>query len=331
MGYIKGVRYCRVIDTNEQFSASGETDMDLVKVRISPEDDGISDSQIPWAFPLLPKMLHVKPKFGEGVFVILTELDNAMSQRYYIGPVISQDHRIFKDDYTYATSFMRGGAFKPDIAPSTKPEFNGLMPNDDDVILRGRKNADLQITNDDVRIKAGVKVVNETNRYEMHFNEQDPAYVKVKYHPGGLIQQKEYGIATGATRNENGTYRMEGSRGSKRSLKQGETEVMSTVTLVGDKINLIQNHSKEKEFVTTDRNDLITDDELYKALNEAYKLPYGEKLVEILSIFIDAFIKHTHPFMMKPPCEANGIPDLKDKKTEYLDNGKLLSDTVRIN
>jgi hypothetical protein len=310
MGAIKGVRYCQVV------SVSDDTDSDMIKVKILPEDSAYGDdySQLPYAFPLLPKMVHVKPKVGEAVFVFLTEEDNSMSQRYYIGPVISQDHRIFKDNYLYATSFMRGTAFKPDIAPRTKREFNGILPNDDDIIIRGRKNADIQVTNDDVRIKSGVKVVNEDNEYDMHFNTQDPAYIKVKYHPSGL-------------------YKNEDKRTNTPPPLESEQkeQVKSTVTLVADKINLIQNHSKEKEFTTTDTTDLITDDELKRALDEAYKLPYGEKLVEILSIFIDAFIKHTHPFSMLPPCNADGIPDLKDKKTEYLDNGKMLSDAVRIN
>lgn len=310
MGAIKGVRYCQVV------SVSDDTDSDMIKVKILPEDSAYGDdySQLPYAFPLLPKMVHVKPKVGEAVFVFLTEEDNSMSQRYYIGPVISQDHRIFKDNYLYATSFMRGTAFKPDIAPRTKREFNGILPNDDDIIIRGRKNADIQVTNDDVRIKSGVKVVNEDNEYDMHFNTQDPAYIKVKYHPSGLYKNEDKRTNTPPP----------------LELEQKE-QVKSTVTLVADKINLIQNHSKEKEFTTTDTTDLITDDELKRALDEAYKLPYGEKLVEILSIFIDAFIKHTHPFSMLPPCNADGIPDLKDKKTEYLDNGKMLSDAVRIN
>jgi len=315
MGAIKGVRYCQVV------SVSDDTDSDLIKVKILPEDSAYGDdySKLPYAFPLLPKMLHVKPKVGEGVFVFLTEEDNSMSQRYYIGPVISQDHRMFKDKFLYATSFMRGTPFKPDIAPRTKSEMNGILPNDDDIVIRGRKNADIQITNDDVRIKSGVKLVAEDNEYDMWFNTQDPAYVKVKYHPDGLRKKEVESVSYGGNKKFNVEF------------KEQKEQVKSTVTVVADKINLLQNHSKEVEFKTTDNADLITDDELKRALDEAYKLPYGEKLVEILSLFIDAFIKHTHPFSMLPPCNANGIPDLRDKKTEYLDNGKMLSDAIRIN
>ena len=69
MGAIKGVRYCQVV------SVSDDTDSDLIKVKILPEDSAYGDdySKLPYAFPLLPKMLHVKPKVGEGVFVFLTE------------------------------------------------------------------------------------------------------------------------------------------------------------------------------------------------------------------------------------------------------------------
>lgn len=335
MGAIKGVRYCQVVNVSD------DTDSDMIKVKVLPEDGAYGDdySKLPYAFPLLPKMFHVKPKVGEAVFVFLTEEDNSMSQRYYIGPVISQDHRIFKDEYLYATSFMRGTAFKPDIAPRTKPEFNGILPNDDDIIIRGRKNADIQVTNDDVRIKSGVKIVNEGNKYEMKFNTQDPAYIKVKYHPNGIIKDEdvedEEDFDPMGDKLIMGTEGYNSSKKKKKKSSKPESEqkeqVKSTVTIVADKINLLQNHSKEKEFKTTDTTDLITDNELRRALDEAYKLPYGEKLVEILSIFIDAFIKHTHPFSMLPPCNADGIPDLKDKKTEYLDNGKMLSDAVRIN
>ena len=317
------VRFCEVIDVIDT------TDVDLIKVRLDPEDKAIEfDKDLPYAFPLLPKAFHVKPKVGESVFVLLSSSDDNYSQRYYIGPVVSQDHRMYFDEFKQASAFMRGSEFNVDKAPSMNRDSNGIMPNNDDIDIRGRKNADIQITNDDVRIKSGVKLVNKGDEHNPYFNEQDPAYIKVKYHPGGLIQQKKE--STEATRNSDGTYSLTNNTDYKL-LQAGEKEVKSTVTLVADKINLIQNNSKEKEFTTTDRNDLITDDELRRALDEAYKLPYGEKLVEILSKFIDAFVKHTHPFMMMPPVPADGIPELIEKKATLLDKKELLSDTVRFN
>ena len=57
---IQCVRYCKVL------SIKDDTDSDLIQVRIEPEDNGIkNDKKLPYAYPLLPKAFHVKPKVGE--------------------------------------------------------------------------------------------------------------------------------------------------------------------------------------------------------------------------------------------------------------------------
>lgn len=288
-GKIQTVRFCKVI------SVSDDTDADRIKVRLSPEDNSKSIDEIDYAFPILPKMFHVKPKVGEAVLVLLAVTNDGNSQRYYIGPVVSQDHRLNFDPYFQgADSFLRGAYKKFDVAPRMNPDHNGILPNDNDIVIRGRKNADIQITDDDVRIKAGVKVVDDANTYNMMFNIKNPSYAKFKYHNASLAD------------------------GSK-----------STATIVSDKIALLSNNSPNY-FYTTDRKDLITDDELNRVIESAYKLPYGEKLVEFLKAFVDAFVKHTHPFQMLPPNPAYSAV-LMEKKAQLLDKGEMLSDTVRIN
>lgn len=288
-GKIELVRFCKVISIDD------DTDSDRIKVKLSPEDNSKSIDEIEYAFPLLPKAFHIKPKEGESVFVLLAVSNDGNSQRYYIGPVISQDHRLFNDPYFKGgDSFLKGAYKKFDIAPRMNPNQNGLLPNDDDIVIRGRKNADIQITDDDVRIKAGVKVVNEDNKYEMSFNTKNPAYEKLKYHKQSLVD------------------------GSK-----------STATVVADKIAFLSNTSPNY-YNLTDRKDLITDDELNKVIESAYKLPYGEKLVEFLQVFVEAFTKHTHDFPMLPPNSFYTGP-LTSKKVEMLDNKQMLSNTVRIN
>ena len=288
-GKIKVVRFCKVV------SIADDTDADRIKVRLSPEDNDKTIDEIDYAFPLLPKMFHVKPKEGEAVLVLLSVTNDGNSQRYYIGPVISQDDAIFKDNFFGgADSFLRGAFKKLGTAPRMDENKKGILPNDDDVVIRGRKNADIQVTGDDVRIKAGVKIVNGDNPYNMSFNTKNPAYAKIKYHQKKL--------------NDN---------------------VNSTATIVADKINLLSNNSSYY-YKLTDRDDLITDDELNKVIESAYKLPYGEKLVEFLKVFVNAFSVHTHPFPMEPPCPYY-LSELNVKKAELLDKKLLLSNTVRIN
>lgn len=364
---IFGVRYCEVL------SVTDTTDSDMIQVRLHPEDDDIkTDKDLPYAFPLLPKMIHVKPKVGESVLILLSVTSDGYSakERYYIGPVISQDNKLYKDSYLFGgASYQPGALQKFNEAPSMDPKKDGIFPENDDVCLRGRKNADIQITEDDVRIRAGVKLADETNKQIIRFNENDPAYIKLKYHPGGLINEafitklieEKYESKKEAQRQankENGIQdeidndintrlglQSDGKQNKKQEklYKEARNEVFeelgfngevkqcnSTATIVADKINLISNSSDTK-FPIADKKDLTTDETMVKVLREAYKLPYGEKLVEILSMLIEAFEKHTHPFSMMEPCNSQLMKDLHDKKTVLLDDGQMLSDTVRIN
>jgi hypothetical protein len=288
-GKIPVVRYCKVISIDD------DTDADRIKVRLCPEDNSKSIDEIDYAFPLLPKMFHIKPKVGEGVFVFMAITNDGNSQRYYLGPVISQDHRLFFDSYfAGGDSFLRGSYKKFDVAPRSIPANNGTLPNDDDVVVRGRKNGEIQITNDDVRLKAGVKLVNEENKYEQVFNSKNPAFAKVKYHLNPLY---------------------DGSQ--------------SSAVVCADKIALLS-PSSPNYYDLTNRKDLISDEELNKVIESAYKLPYGEKLVDFLKVFVEAFVKHTHPYSMLPPNSFH-TSELNTKKVELLDRGTILSDTVRIN
>ena len=288
-GKIKCVRFVKVI------SIKDDTESDRIQVRLTPEDNDRSDAELPYAFPLLPKMLHIKPKVGEAVLLFLTITNDGNSQRYYIGPIISQDHRIYKDPFFEgADSYLLGSIKKFDVAPGREDLVRAVLPRDEDIVIRGRKNADIQITDDDVRIKAGVKVVNENFNYDMAFNKKNPSYLKLKYHTQGLKD------------------------GSK-----------SSAAVVGDKIFLLSNTSPVN-FELTDTDDLITDNELSKVIESAYKLPYGEKLVDFLKTFVEAFNKHTHKFNMLPPDPFH-TATLNTKSVDLLDDEGRLSNTVRIN
>lgn len=288
-GKIQSVRFCKVE------SIYDDSDAQRIKVRLAPEDNSKKIEDIPYAFPLLPKMIHIKPKVGEAVLILLTISNDNNSQRYYIGPVISQEQHMFKSNFFgMADTFLRG-AFKPlSKALSLEPESKGVMPNDDDVVIRGRKHGEIQITDDDVRIKAGVKLCKDNNPYDITFNTKNPSYGKFKYHTKALTNNTK-----------------------------------STATMVADKICLLS-HSSPVNFKLTDRQDLITDKELDNVIKSAYKLPYGEKLVEFLQTFVEAFVNHTHYFAMKQPVETY-LTELRSQKAEMLDKKLMLSDTVRIN
>lgn len=279
------IKICQVIEVYD------ETDGERIKVKLSPEDDRKSIDKIPYAFPLLPKLLHIKPKIGEFVLIILTETDNGYSNRYYIGPIISQPQFMEKDDFLINALSLYPDSYKePDVAPSTNADSHGAFANDDDVAIYGRKKNDIILSNDDVRIRCGSRL---KNNGDIIFNRTDPAYILLRH-----------------TDNKNGNK---------------NNEYRSTATIVADKINLIGNQSKEP-FKTNDKKDLIDNNEMQKIIDKAHKLPYGDILIEFLEMFVDAFAKHVHPYPGMPPCQTSEYLE-----TITYDLKKILSESVAIN
>lgn len=282
-------KICQVIDIYD------DTDGARVKVRLSPEDDRIEEKEIPYAFPLLPKLIHIKPKVGEFVIIILTETSNGNSNRYYIGPIISQPQFMDNESYIYrALSLYPGNKLMPDIAPSTNPESHGALANDDDVAIYGRNKNDIILTDDDVRIRCGSRLKDASEKGGIVFNRTDPAFIHLKH--------------------------SDNKRGS-----DSDNQYRSTATIVADKINLI-GHQSNTPFKTNDKKDLITDAEMEKILEKAHQLPYGDVLVEFLKMFVNAFALHTHPYPGMTPCQTSEFID-----TTTYDLDKILSDSVRIN
>lgn len=283
------VRLCKVV------SVKDDCDGDRIKVRYIPEDLNITSiDNLPWCIPLIPKMVHIKPKVGEAVFVLNAQSDDGNTLRYYIGPVISQITHMEEEPYAYqATKFLKGPV-APDPAPSMDPTTKGAFPDETDVALLGRKNTQVRLTDTDARLEAGVRVSDETNNRKVTFNTTNPCYLKLKYH------DKDQATPNGQT------YR-------------------STATIVADKINLIGNGAKDY-FKTTDNEALISDEVMKDIIDKAHQLPYGDILIEFLTLFRNAFMQHVHPFSGLPPCVDPTVQKLQGYNLD-----KMLTDTVRIN
>lgn len=303
-GKLKDVRFCEVISTYDPYDAG------RIKVRLKPEDNVIPNDDIealPYVLPLMPKTFYSTPKVGEGVYVILSNANDGFSQRYYIGPIISQwDFLINNPLYFGADSiFGKSAPLSLIRGVQTLARTNGAFPKQDDIAIMGRKNCDIIVKEDDIRLRAGVRIVDNNNNYKVIFNEKDPSYFKLKYHPQEIA---------------------------------GNTH--STATIVADKINFLSPSSSKRKpngnsdnvasYNLADRDDLVTDQELETIINEGYRLPYGEELVKFLKKFVEIFSKHVHPYPLLPPTR-NFIEDLESAAREPLDNEKMLSDTMRIN
>lgn len=307
---------CKVIRVDDPMGG------DRIIARFASDNDK-RDSELPWASPFLPKMLHVKPKVGE-VVAMFNINDGNTSPRFYIGPFITQQTDTYyspKDSTEIgdARAFFEGAYQTVDENPENKDNGKaiGAFPADDDISIEGRKNCGLQITDDDIRLKAGVKKLN-TSDHTAEFNREDPAFIKLKYddtHPENGYNSVAYVVADRINLLGNT------SGGKDNGLNDYKTDI---TTKYGDidayKRDLITN--KEEKNILRSPEDKDFDGNMY-----AYRLVYGEPLIQFLELFRDAFLNHVHPFPTMKPCKTEELKNLEDYKLDK----KLLSDTVRIN
>ena len=311
---------------------------DRIKVRLKPGDKWKSDEEVDYAFPLLPKHLHVKPKVGEAVLVISAIDGIQATQRYYIGPIISQPQDMFYDDYQFgATALLKRSIAKPQQSVAQDATAEGALAKPDEVAIYSRQNSDVVLSNNDVRIRCGSRLLKpmlgNQDSSNIEFNKKNPAFIKLKYHETPLTN----------------------------TLQPRTPDSMSTATIVADEIALLSHKSKDplfggNELVNTDEQ--ITDENLQKIINKAHVLPYGDTLVDFLMAFLQMFKSHTHKYNNDRPCrdeyadaldmqfgqgtKAKGKNDTFDKVTggTPIENvgstfsglyDKLLSKNVRIN
>lgn len=286
-----------MITLGEVVSIKDENNGGRIRVRIRPTDNMIKrDENIPFAYPLLPKMLHIKPKLHEMVFIIFSDDKNKDSQRYYIGPVISQPQFLNKQLYgAGASNLLQGSANKP--APSHQFTTENLLPEDEDVALSSRKNTDILLKDNDILIRCGVKLLNDS---KIEFNDKNPAFIKLKYYP--------YGHSF------------------------GKNNVNSVATIYADKINLISSNG-DPYIGISDKEELLNDNAIDNFLRNGHEVVYGDILCELLCDLLKTFREHTHNYNNLPIVKD---PNYKLFVSKYGVDGRnikdlLLSKNIKVN
>ena len=222
------------------------------------------NNETPYAYPLLPYMMHIKPKVGEAVLLIYSNLGNS-SQRFYIGPIIHQPQFVNKDNFSDAISLLKGYNDRTLVSVDKIPEAQGMYPKKDEIAIMGRKDSDLIFSDNDVRLRCGVRKTNKYNALECEFNRLTPSFIKLKQHDTNF-----------------------------------SNNTCTTATIVSENINLISTVGTP-EFNVSDVNESISDEEMVKIIETAHQLPYGDKLVDFLKLLLKAFNAHTHNYHNLPP------------------------------
>lgn len=287
------IRLCEVLSVND--------DQAGLRIKVRLWEDTIQEyptiDDLPYCYPLLPKHIHLNPKVGETVLILLSDLDGANSQRFFIGPLISQQYALDFDPYYFQSRCLLtgGNSAKPLQRPEMNPDNNGSYPEREDIAIQGRNNGDLILKENEVRLRCGFKKYPHTiQENNLLFNSKDLSYIQMRY--------KSY----------------------KGKVYHGD-DFNSCINIVADKINLLSHKSKDT-FILNDPDDLIPFDEQIKINKTAHPLPYGDELIEFLKKLIEVIRTHTHPMSMDPPCF--NIPQNEVLNTN-LDN--FLSQSIKIN
>lgn len=170
----------RTIYYGEVVSTDDEDEGGRIRVRIPDLDNQIPNTELPWSYPLMPKFFHVYPQIGEVVRVFIENPRYPNKARFWLGSLISQPQKIGYDSLYTAFSTTNIPLVKPDAAPSTYPESEGVFPLKSDVAIVGKVNTDVILRTNEVHLRAGKH--EDDNIFVL--NKKNPSQISLVYEKG---------------------------------------------------------------------------------------------------------------------------------------------------
>ena len=308
------IKIGKVVEIEDEFSAGVA---DGLRIRAAIDEDldlhGNVKSNVPWAFPLLPKAIRTAPKIGEGVLIIADAIDEFGSgQRYYIGPIISQPQFNVKCPVSLSTSLIRSARdTKPLPSILNNGDVNGAFPESGDVAIVGRGGEDIILrdggengTTSTINLRAGIRGwASSDDPYKdgmlgnIIFNGADPAYIQLKY---------KKGITTGK-----------------------ETYANSLVNIVADRINIMSNLDNNINDGLGDKKEYIKEEQIDSMMKNLHQVPHGDKLVKLLELMWQAILNHVHDYPGNPQ-KGDNVGAINQIEKEFPNFRSILSEYVRI-
>jgi len=167
----------RTIYYGEVISIDDSTDGGRIKIRIPGIDNKIANENLAYAYPMQSKFFHVYPKIGEVVRIYFEDIKYPQRGRFWIGSIISQPHKINYDSIYTALSTTNMGITKPDKAPSTYPDAEGIYPKLDEIAILGRLNNDIILRENDIELRVGKHEPNNN----LKLNKKNPASIRLTF------------------------------------------------------------------------------------------------------------------------------------------------------
>jgi hypothetical protein len=165
----------------------------VLQVRIEKLDRNVGRDDIPPCFPISSfQFFKVLPKKGERVVIFLDREYNTQNvnqeKRFWLGVSISQPQNIANDQFYYSSNSIEpDGYISEKTLLSSIPSAKGILPPEDATSIIGRNNADVQLRNESLLLRAGRHDSNDNTL----FNFIDPAYIQVQYKKTNIAQSEK--------------------------------------------------------------------------------------------------------------------------------------------
>lgn len=302
----------KVLDVTDPYNAG------RIKVAIKGIDDknvnrdtpigGEGTGKIMEAFPLLPKMIGIRPNVNESVFIFTQTIDGSL-HRFWVGPIISQQENLINDAYDGTSqSGLKKGTSKLTLSEglSLDTNANGVYPDEKYLSMQGRDNTDIIHKSSELLLRAGKFVKGKP----LVYNHKTMAYIQIK---DNMILENDKKLEARAPYSN--------AFDTIFDIKQRG----SAITLVGNRINLIS-HDGSPRFDTLVVGEKKQEQVVRDIIEKAHPLVFGDTLIKILTIFRDHALNHVH--------QINSSPIEGQKEYGLLSNAKLdtiLSKNIRIN
>lgn len=299
LGLNKNIYMGKVISVDDYLNVG------RIKVFIDNIDSPLQeDEDIPFAYPLMSRIVHVMPKVGEAVLVLMGDIsknteNTFYANRFWIGPIISNYEFIKNDNHDipgestidFNTTITKNLTYDPLRKKSTskKETEANIFPVDtpiltkpesdlDNVTIVGRNNTDIVQSKNKVTIRAGKH--NKDKPKEL--NIKNPAYSILEL----IDENTSYGITA------------------------------------SDEIFLIS-HKGRYRF-----KKILTNADIDELRRNSQSMLYGELTVKYLEILTNAFLTHIHQHPGAAPVKAEVVVALE---AQLRDIQNLLAKNIKIN
>jgi hypothetical protein len=276
------------------------------------KDKDASLEQMPICIPLLPEFMHVRPQIGETVLLLLENPSDPTSARYWIGPVINQQTKLEFQSFASAQAIYNKASLNGNQiggSPSTRNDNDAgtLFAKQDEIAFQGRKNSDLVLGNNQVKLRTGIF----QNLLDFKENTDYPCQIELK-----IVEQP---IATSGVRLADAELNATFEPFSQQNIKA------SNINLISPEGKFRKLSSATAELAYNPRlNDF---GEEAKTLHPAV---LGDELVNILYLIISYMFTHIHT--PQSPALANNFAfELQKFRNKNFLSAQILSNHVRLN